>query len=111
MLIGDIIDVFRKGKSVANPAGWKNLGATSAALAGIASSALAIAAAFGYRLDLDGAAVEAIAGGIAGALFLVQSGLHIATSDKVGLPPKTESDSGRGQPAVGEITDAPDYRG
>ena len=47
MLMGDIIDVFRKGKSVANPAVWKNLGATSAALAGLASSALAVAAAFG----------------------------------------------------------------
>ena len=111
MLMGDIIDVFRKGKSVANPAVWKNLGATSAALAGLASSALAVAAAFGYRIDLDDATVQALAGGIAGALYLFSSGVHIATSEKVGLPSKTDSDTGRGQSAVGEIGSGPDYRG
>lgn len=86
MLIGDILDVWRKGKSVANPTLWKNIGATTSAIAGIASSALAISAAFGYRIDLDDHAVEAIAGGIAGLLFLFNGGVHIVTSDKVGLP-------------------------
>ena len=100
MLIGDIVDVFRKGKSVANPALWKNLGATTAAIAGLASSALAVAAAFGYRIDLSDDAVQALAGGIAGALFLFNGGLHVATSDKVGLPAKPEADDGRGQPSA-----------
>lgn len=110
MLIGDIVDVFRKGKSVANPELWKNLGATSAALAGLASSALAVAAAFGYRIDLDGAAVEAIAGGIAGVLFLFNGGVHLASSEKVGLPAKPEPDDGRGQSAPNPL-EQPDYRG
>ncbi len=90
MLIGDIIDVFRKGRSVANPELWKNVGATGSAVAGVATSALAVAAAFGYRIDLDDAAVQALAMGVAGVLYLVGGGLHIITSDKVGLPPKSD---------------------
>lgn len=110
MLIGDIIDVFRKGRSVANPELWKNLGACSAALAGVGSSALAVAAAFGYRIDLDRDALEAIAGGIAGVLFLFNGGVHLATSDKVGLPPKPDADDGRGQSFADQL-EQPDYRG
>ena len=111
MLIGDIIDVFRKGRSVAQPELWKNMGATTAALAGIASSAMAVAAAFGYRIDIDNTAVEAIAGGIAGVLFLIQSGLHIATSEKVGLPAKAADNDERLSASNGRIDEYPDYRG
>ena len=110
MLIGDIVDVFRKGRSVANPELWKNMGACSAALAGLGSSALAIAAVFGYRVDLDRDALEAIAGGIAGVLFLFNGGVHLATSDKVGLPAKPKPDDGRGQPSTDQL-EQPDYRG
>ena len=92
MLIGDMLDVWRKGKSVANPALWKNLGATASALAGVVSSALAVAAAFGYRVDLDDRTVEALAGGVAGLLFLFSGGVHIVTSDKVGLPAKRDAE-------------------
>lgn len=92
MLIGDMLDVWRKGKSVANPALWKNLGATASALAGVVSSALAVAAAFGYRVDLDDHTVEALAGGVAALLFMFNGGVHIVTSDKVGLPPKRDTE-------------------
>lgn len=97
MLIGDAIDVFRKGKTVANPVLWKNVGATASLLAGLITSALAVAAAFGYRLDVDSDLVEALASGVAAALFLLSGGLHITTSDKVGLPPKPESGDGPGE--------------
>lgn len=88
MLIGDIVDVFRKGKSVANPALWQNIGASSAAIAGLLTSALAVAAAFGYSLDISDPVVQALAYGIAGVLYLLSVGVHITTSDKVGLPAK-----------------------
>lgn len=99
MLIGDALDVFRKGKAVANPALWKNIGATSSLLAGLLASALAVAAAFGYQIQVESSVVEAVAGGIAAALYLLNGGLHIVTSDKVGLPDKPERGNGPGETA------------
>jgi hypothetical protein len=90
MLIPDALDVFRKGKMIANPMLWKNIGATSSVLAGLVTSALAVAAAFGYRLDLDSHVIEALASGLAAVLFLLSSGVHVVTTDKIGLPAKPE---------------------
>lgn len=111
MLIGDAIDVFRKGKALANAAAWKNRAAATDLVAGLLASALAVGAAFGYRVDLDADTVQALAGGLAAVGYLVSAGLHIATSDKVGLPPKPELDGGRSPAAVGDIGSDPDYRG
>lgn len=88
MLIQDALNVFRKGQTLANPEGWKYLGATTSAVAGLVTSGLAVSAAFGYPIAVDDELVQALAGGIAAVLFIVNSGLHIATSDKVGLPAK-----------------------
>lgn len=100
MLIADIFSLFRKGKSVANPVLWKNVGATASAVAGVVTTALAVAAGFGYRVDVGSDVVEALAMGVAGVLYLVSGGLHITTSDKVGLPDKTDragsADAGAG---------------
>ena len=104
MLIQDALNVFRKGQMVANPALWKNIGATSSLLAGLITSGLAVATAFGYRIDVDSHLVEALASGIAAALFIVSGGLHIATSDKVGLPAKPV-DQQPGNPAADDAGD------
>lgn len=85
MLIGDCIDVFRKGKSVANPKLWKDIGATSSATAGLVVGVLGIASVLGYRIDLTNETIQALAYGIAGVLYLFNSGVHIVTSDKVGI--------------------------
>lgn len=92
MLINDALDVFRKGKSVANPVLWKSIGATSSMLAGLITSGLAVAAAFGYPLPLGDDLVQALAGGVAAALFVFGGGLHVATTDKIGLPAKRNTD-------------------
>ena len=111
MLLGDIFDVFRKGKSLANAAAWKNRAVASDLVAGLLASGLAVSAAFGYRLDLDADTLQALAGGVAAVGYLLSAGVHIATSEKVGLPAKPESDAGGRQPAVGELGEQPDYRG
>ena len=111
MLIGDILNVWRKGQSVANPAAWKNVAAVTENVAGLITSGVAIAAAFGYHLNLSDPLIQQLAGGVAGLLFIFGGSVHIITSEKVGLPSKTDADAGRGQSAVGEIGSDPDYRG
>lgn len=111
MLIGDILEVWRKGKSVANPTGWKNIGITAGAISGLLSAALAVARGFGYDVGVNDSVIEALATGVAGVLCLVTTGLHVTTSEKVGLPSKADADAGRGESAVGEIGSGPDYRG
>lgn len=92
MLIGDFIDVWKRGKAVANPALWKNIGGTTSVLAGLVSGVLAIASAFGYRFDLPDDFAQSLAGGIAAVLFVFSGSLHWTTSDKVGLPSKRDGD-------------------
>ena len=94
MLLGDCIDVWRKGKAVANPALWKNIGASTGAIAGLLTGVSAVAGAFGYHVDLSGDLTQALAGGIASLLFIFVGGLHVTTSDKVGLPAKCEDSEG-----------------
>lgn len=111
MLIGDIIDVFRKGKSLANAAAWKNRAVATDLLAGLLASGLAISAAFGYRLDISDDTLQALAGGIAAVAYLFSAGLHITTTDKIGLPAKAEDNDERLSASNGRIDEYPDYRG
>lgn len=94
MLIGDAINVFRKGRSVANPALWKSIDATAAALAGLFASGLAIASALGYSVGIDDSAVQALATGVAGVLYLFHTGVSVVTTDKIGLPAKRGAEPG-----------------
>lgn len=91
MLIGDIISAFRQGKELANATAWKNRAIAGNALAAFITTGLAIAGAFGYRIDLDDGAVQAIAGGVATLVCLLNGGVHITTSERVGLPTKSDS--------------------
>lgn len=92
MLIPDLFSAFRQGKELANAATWKNRTMAANALAALATTGLAIAAAFGYRFDADAATVQAIAGGIAAVVCLFNTASTAATSAKVGLPAKPEPD-------------------
>ena len=94
MLIGDFIDLFRQGKAVADPAKWKAVGVTTDAVAAFLTTALAIASAFGYRVDVAGDLVQAVAAGLAALLFVFSGGLHIATSEKVGVLPAKADGAG-----------------
>lgn len=91
MLIKDIYNAFQQGKSLANSAIWKNRAIAANALAMFATAALGIASVFGYKIDLDQESIQAIAGGIAAVVCMFNTGVHVVTSDKVGLPPKAES--------------------
>ena len=96
MLIKDIYDAFQIGKSLANSAAWKNRAVAGNALATLATLSMGIASVFGYQIDVDSDSVQAIAGGIASVIFLLNAGVHIITSDKIGLPSKPAPDTAEG---------------
>lgn len=79
-----LIDVFRKGSAVADPALWKNRSAAVIAIAALIMAAVEAAKAYGYDLPIDSETALLLAGGIAAAVGLLG---NFATSDKVGLLP------------------------
>jgi hypothetical protein len=85
MLIKDIFEAFQVGKSLANSALWKNRSLAANTLTTFAALGVSISAAFGYKLEVDHDTLQAIAGGIAALICLLNSGVTIVTSDKVGV--------------------------
>lgn len=86
MLLGDFLSAFRAGKELANATIWKNRTLAGNALVALFSALLAIAAGFGYRIDADRETLEALAAGVAAAVAVINSIMHVVTSARVGLP-------------------------
>ena len=78
-------NLFRKGDAVSDPAKWKNRQITATMLGGLIFALLNVAKNFGYDLQIDEGAAQAVA---VGALVIVNGVLTLTTSTKVGLPPK-----------------------
>lgn len=92
-----ILDLFRKGSSVADPALWKTGQITATSIAALFVAISHIATAFGYSLPIDQSAADAVAGGLVALLNVV---LTVTTSKTIGLPPRTsDGDAGGSQPA------------
>lgn len=87
MLLKDVWDAFHKGRALCDSALWKNRAAATSTLAAFVTAVLAISATLGYRLEVDVDTIEALAGGVVAAVLLFNAGVHIVTSEKVGLPP------------------------
>lgn len=94
MLIGDFLSAFRQGKELANASTWTNRAAATTALTGFVASAIAIAGAFGYKLDIDPQLVQDAASGVVALVCLVSAVMHIVTNKSAGLPAKSEASPG-----------------
>jgi hypothetical protein len=79
--------VFHQGKQLANSATWKNRTIATNTLIAVLGAAVAIAKGFGYDLHLDDQTLSALGAGVVAVVGVVNSVMHVATSDKVGLPP------------------------
>lgn len=80
-----LLDLFRKGDAVSNPALWK-LGQISATMiGGLILAIINLSKVFGYDLQIDAEGANAIGAAI---LIIVNSVLTITTSPTVGLPAK-----------------------
>jgi hypothetical protein len=92
-IVPAFFDVFRKGSAVADDLrGPVKVGgmALSAVVGALALSINSLAKAAGYDIQIDqptADAIGAVAAWVVGCLF------HIATTDKLGLPAKSEPDS------------------
>lgn len=84
----DLLDLFRKGAAVSEPALWKNRSALTLALTALILTGCRAAKGFGYEIPISETDAASIAAGIAVAVGLLSTYL---TSDKVGiLPAKPE---------------------
>lgn len=79
--------LMHKGRMVANPAAWKNGQIQASMIVALIWAAVHTAEAFGYAVPVGSETVDAVAVGL---LALVNWMLTLATSDKVGLPPRPE---------------------
>ena len=86
----DLLDLFRKGAAVSEPALWKNRSALTLALTALILTGCRVAKGYGYEIPISEADAASIAAGIAVVVGLLSTYL---TSDKVGLlPAKVQPD-------------------
>lgn len=82
------LELFRKGKAVADPAVWKDRAKLANALTLAISAAIGAAYALGYDLPVGGESIELIAGGVAALWVGGYSVYRTITNADKGLPAK-----------------------
>lgn len=82
-----LLDLFRKGSMVADPAFWKRRQMEGTALAPVIGALVVALKSFGVEAPLDDVQIVALSGGLVVVLNLV---LTLTTTDKIGLPPKSD---------------------
>lgn len=83
-----LFNLFRQGEEVANAAAWKN----RTSVLNLLVALVAVAAAFGFRLDIDADTLTALAGGVVALVGVGNSVIHLVTDRRVGLPPVSRAD-------------------
>lgn len=78
-----ILNLFRKGNAVLDPALWKNRQITATVLAGVILALINVLSAFGFAIPIDVETANAIAAGLIGLVNVI---LTMTTTDKIGLP-------------------------
>lgn len=108
-MIGDIFRVLRAGVELTNAETWKRRQVAVNALAALLGALVALAAAFGHPLDIDADGVNAIAGGIAAVVGMFNGWATVATTTRIGLPPRGDPGAPGGPPQAdpGRQTDHP----
>lgn len=83
-----VLALFRQGNVIANAAAWKNRQITITALGAFLLALFHVLKAFGVEIPVDEETTNTIA---AGVLCIVNIVLTFFTSDKVGLPDKSNN--------------------
>ena len=83
-----LLDLFRKGNAVADPALWKSRQIAATLLLPTFGALIAVLRAFGLEVPLDDTQITQLVTGLVVLLNLV---LTLTSSDKVGLPAKPDS--------------------
>ena len=82
-----LLDLFRKGAIVSDPALWKQRQIAATVLLPVFGSLVAALRAFGIEVPLDDAQITQFVTGLVVVINLV---LTVTTTKKLGLPPKRE---------------------
>lgn len=85
--VASVIDLFRKGQSVANPEKWKNRQVTTTVLATVIVAGANTATAFGYPVPVDMDTANTLAVGL---ISIFNAVMTYVTTDKIGLPEKID---------------------
>jgi len=93
MIIKDFWVALQKGKQLANVETWKNRTIASGIIVSLLTAIVAIGKAFGYDFGIDAVAIESIGLAIASIASLFFAASTAATSTKVGMQAKPESNS------------------
>lgn len=83
-----VLALFRQGNVIANAAAWKNRQITVTAFGAFLLALLHVIKAFGVEIPVDEETANTIA---AGVLCLVNIVLTLVTTDKIGLPDKSNN--------------------
>jgi hypothetical protein len=94
-----IWDLFKLGSRVDDPALWKNRQITVTLLVPVILAAFHALSMFGVPIQIDPETANGIAAGIIAVVNVV---LTITTTDKVGLPTKTDDDNTSTNKSVSE---------
>jgi Mg2+ and Co2+ transporter CorA len=84
----NILDLFRKGYSIANAASWKDRQNKINSLSVIVSIVVAVASLFGYNIQIDPSQLTLILGWIVGAYGMFNMVITTVTSTKAGILPQ-----------------------
>lgn len=85
--VAAVIDLFRKGQSVADPGKWKNRQVQATVLAGVIVAGANVATVFGVPIPVDVDTANTIAVGLIAVFNTI---LTYVTTDKIGLPEKVD---------------------
>ena len=85
-----LLDLFRKGNAVADPALWKSRQIKATLLLPTFGALIAVLRAFGLEVPLDDTQITQL---VTGLVVLLNLLLTVSTTDKVGLPSKPDSDT------------------
>lgn len=84
-----LLDLFRKGNAVADPALWKSRQIKATVLLPTFGALIAVLRAFGLEVPLDDTQITQL---VTGLVVLLNLLLTLTTTDKVGLPAKPDRD-------------------
>ena len=84
-----LLDLFRKGNAVADPALWKSRQIKATLLLPVFGALVAVLRAFGLEVPLDDTQITQL---VTGLVVVINLLLTYSTTDKVGLPAKPDRD-------------------
>lgn len=84
------LTLFRQGKELTNAGVWKHRAVAANLLVSVLGAVLLIAKGAGYGIEVDDETLQTLAGGIAAAVCLGNSIMHVISSSKAGLPARRD---------------------